>query len=525
MGSSGEATSLSSKAARGFAWAIGQTLFARVFGLVCQFVLAKVLLKQDFGMVAFAQSIATFVAIGQMAGLPEILVQRQKRFTTWSNAAFWMALSIGACSAVFVAGIGPVAAWYKGNAQLVPIMLIVAVQSVLSSLMVLPMATLQVQMRLRAITTLNLTLSVGGMGLSALLALAGMGAYALVLGPLGANAAVLAWGWWLTKPRVKRHAHFGRWKYLWGDSVLLLAIGVVNTFVTQGAVFMLGVAQPEAVVGVFSWAYMLSLQTIVLVTGSLNVVFFPTLSKLQDDPKRMLAAFLRAARVLAMVGMPACFLQAACTKWFIDLLFKDKWDDAAPAAVILSVGLAFGVLSSLPVNLMKAAGMFKRLFWITVGYTSLYMIGVGAAVAAGRLGWSAANPATLVAWAVAVVYLVAGPGGTYVVIKPFGGTWRDVWSVYGRACCASALAVVGAWSAAKAIPVLMAPERVLMELPRGAALTGEHVQLMTRLGATAVLAGVLYVPLARVVMADSFLEMFQRGRDLVMRRQRGAVSA
>lgn len=516
----GPGASLSSRAARGFAWAIGQTLFARVFGLVCQFVLADVLLKHDFGTVAFAQSIATFAAIVQMAGLPEILVQRQKRFATWSNAAFWMALTIGGCSSVIVGALGPVAAWYKGNPELMPIMLIVAAQSLLSSLLVLPMATLQIQMRLRAITTLNLTLSVCGVGISALLALLKVGAYALVLGPLMANAIVLAWGWWLTKPLVRRQVHLRRWRFLWGDSALLLAIGVINTFVSQGAVFVMSLAHREEVVGVFSWAFMLSLQTIVLVTGSLGLVFFPTLSKLQDEPKRMLGAFLRASRVLAMIGMPACFLQGACSKWFIDLLFRDKWDDAAPAAALLSVGLAFGVLSSLPVSLMKAAGQFKRLFWLTLGYTTLYMTSVIVAVCMSKFGWSSQHPATLVSWAVAIVYVIAGPGGTYIAIRPFGGTLGDVWSVYGRTSALAAVAVTGAWTAANAMPVFIAPEKVVLRAMTSLVIRGDHVLLAARLAATALLAVVIYLPLAKFAMRDAFDEMVDRARALVGRKAR-----
>jgi O-antigen/teichoic acid export membrane protein len=507
--------SLSSRAARGFAWAVGQTLFARVFGLVCQIVLAKVLLKEHFGVVAFAQSIAAFVAIVQLAGIPEILVQRQKRFSTWSNAAFWMAAMVGLGTALLVGALGPVLAWYKGNPILIPIMALVALQSILSALQVLPTATLQVHMRLRAITTLNLVQSAGAMGVSATLALLGLGAFALVLGPLVASAAVLAWGWHLTRPVVRRDMHLRRWKFLWGDSATLLAVGAINTFITQGAIFMLGLAQPEAIVGVFSWAFMLALQTVVLITGSLNVVFFPTLSKLQDDPQRMLGAFLRASRLLAMVGMPACFLQAACAQWFIDLFFKDKWDVAAPAAIILSVGLGFAILSSMPVNMLKATGRFTRLLWITISYTAVYIVAVGAAVGLGLRAEPLAHPATLVACAIALVYLVAWPIGALACIRPFKGTWAHIWSIYGPPTIASALAIGAAWFIARSVPAFL-PD---LHIPGFKNEVSISMDVFFRLALTCLLAAAFYIPLAWLFMRNSFDELLHRALELAGRKR------
>lgn len=506
--------SLSSRAARGFAWAMGFMLFARAIGIVGQFVLAKLLLPEDFGTVAVAQSIATFVAVVQLAGLPEILVQRQKSFSVWSSAAFWMALALGAFSGLALAGLGPLAAWWNNNPALTWIMAMVGAQCLVSSMQVVPTATMQVGLRLRAITALNMMQSVGGIVLTVTLAALGLGAYSLALGPLAASVAVLAAMWWIAKPRVRRRPQVRRWKFLWGDSALLLATGLIGNVVSQGAIFLLGIAHPERTVGLFSWAWMLSLQTVVLVTGSLNVVLFPTLSKLQHDPPRMLAAFFRAARMIAMVGVPACLLQAACAPWFIDLVFVDRWDEAAPAAVLLSIGLAFGIVGSLPASLMKALGHFKRLFWITVGYGSLFVLLVAGAVwghdAINRVLGTHMNPATVTAGAVMLAYVIAGPLGTYAVAYPLGARKRDVLLVYVPALMLAGIAVGWAYLAAWTLPSATTALGLNQAL---GPLWANRVDLMVKLAMTVTLTGLTYPLLAWVGMPDSARELVQRMSD------------
>lgn len=511
------AQSLTSKAAGGFAWAAAQMIVSRVVSLICQIIIGNILMKEDFGVVGIAQSIASFVSVIQLAGLPEILVQRQKRFRSWANAAFWMSVSIGGASALLVAAIGPLVAWKNDNPVLIPIMALVGLQSLLASLQILPNAILQIQMRLRAFTSLNIMLSMGGVLTTALLALAGMRAYSLVLGPLIATLIVLAISWHLTRPRIAIKPQLRRWKYLWGDSALLLATGFISMVWIGGAVFMLGLAQPEDAVGVYNYANMLSVQTQFLIIGSLNWVFFPTLSKLQGDPARMLGAFLRVAKVTAMVGVPACFLQGICAPWFIQLIFKDRWNDAVPAVVLLSFASGFGILSSLPNNLLKAAGMYAKLFWITLAFAAFYLAGIGIAVFVGArvtldpIGSFAWHPASLVALAVLLVYAISGPGGAYFVARCFGGRLKDILQVFIPPALCASFAVGAAYLLASAVPEVPSPEFLEFISRRLSPLWLDRAVRMV----VAVLAtGAIYTPLAYLFMRDAFTETRQRLSEL-----------
>ena len=55
-------------------------------------------------------------------------------------------------------------------------------------------------------------------------------------------------------------------------------------------------------------------QVLQLLTLNLASVLFPVLSKLAAEPERQVGAFLRAARVLALVGIPICLAEAVLAR-------------------------------------------------------------------------------------------------------------------------------------------------------------------------------------------------------------------
>ena len=478
--------SLTSRTASGFAWAVGQTVLAKAVTVACQLILARLLLKQDFGLVAIAAGIASFVAVLQYAGLQEILVQRHARFDRWRSAAFWMSACIGLASALLVAASGPIAARIWNEPRLTPLLTLTGLGSLIAALQIVPNAILLIELRMRTYSSILLLQSVASTVASVLLALAGAGPYSLVLGPLFIGPVMLAVLWALTRPVIRAKLQVRRWKYMFADSALLFGTGMVNNVTNQGANLLLGWFHPASVVGVYSVGFNLSLQTVTLLTQNLSAVFFPALSKLQSDPERMRGAFVRAASVLALIGMPLCALQAALAEPVIHLLYHDKWDDAIPVVQWLSLGLAFGILGSVSTSLVKAAGMFRYLFWITVGYTTLNV----AFTCAGAILGGARE----VAIATAVYFAIAGPVGTWLVLRPFGGNVRDIARIYAAPTLCSAAAFAAALWSQQSIPMI-------------------HNSRWIPLVTTPLLGAAIYLPLTQLLAPAPLRELRQRIRE------------
>src|SRR5258706_6183968 len=175
------------------------------------------------------------------------------------------------------------------------------------------------------------------MGLSIFFAKMGWGAYSFVL-PLPLITVMrLAVLWSAARPPIRWHLHFKRWKYLMNDSAMLLGANFFTNLTWQGDYMILGVMHDAKTVGIYFFAYNLATQTMQVFTQNLIGVLFPALSKLQDNIVHQTRAFLRAAELLALIGVPLCLLQAAMAGPAMNLLFNSWWRSAIPVLQLLSI--------------------------------------------------------------------------------------------------------------------------------------------------------------------------------------------
>src|SRR5207248_3467187 len=128
--------------------------------------------------------------------------------------------------------------------------------------------------------------------------------------------------WSVARPRIRWHLHFRRWKYLMSDSVTLFLANFCNTVTWNGDYIILGVMHDAKSVGIYFFAFNLATQTMQVFTQNLIGVLFPALSKMQSNIVQQTRAFLRAAELLAVIGVPMCLLQAALAGPAINVLFN-----------------------------------------------------------------------------------------------------------------------------------------------------------------------------------------------------------
>jgi hypothetical protein len=305
---------------------------------------------------------------------------------------------------------------------------------------------------------------------------------------------------------------------------MLLLAGFFIMLTWQGDYIVLGVLHDAKTVGIYFFAFNLSIQTMQVFTSNLTGVLFPALSRLQKDPAYQTRAFLQATRLLALVGVPLCLLQAALAGPAVSMLFNSWWYPAIRVLQLLSIGMAVRLVASPGGSLLQAQGRFG-VYTLTNGINAAFFIGL---VALGAWFGQHLPPerveqfprmiqyfigkelpaAVLVALAVMIYFTVIGPIFLYVAIRPGGGRWRDVWRVYASPFAASAIAIGVAVAFGRLIPRFSDSRGV------------ETGYQAVRLVVIAAWSVALYIPLIRYLAPQTFADLLQRISSL-----RGAPAA
>lgn len=494
-----EKESLTARTAHGFAWMVGQSLLAKLVRSAGHVVLAWLLLPGDWGLIAMTYTIVAFGEQVRSLGMRQVLIHRQGSYRRWANAAFWMSGAMGLVTAVLMIAAAPLVARLYEQPALVGLITVLALATPARAFATVPEARLQIDMRFGFLAGATFVQTVGILLLTILLAALDFGAYSFVWPQLVVYSIRTVVFLRVAPPPLSRNVQLRRWRYLLGDSMRVFAANVLFMVAVMAAPIILGLYHAKDVVGLYYFSVNLSAQTIRQITLNLATVLFPALAILRDEPQRQMNAFLRASRVLAVVAVPLCLLQAALVDPFVHVFLSDRWLPTIALMQALSLGAAVRVISQPSLSLMQAQGRFATYLVMTAVLAVAMMTGVW--LAGSRAGVFA------VAVTVAVTYTVMTPIQCYVAIRPVGGGWLDVLRVYSVPLGIGALAVGGGTLLGRLLP----------DTTSGYVL--EAVVIL-------VTFVVVYLPIVRRTCPDETAELARRlGKYIPGHRRRAAANA
>jgi PST family polysaccharide transporter len=486
-------------AARSFAVMMAQALTMKVVGFAGQVMLAWYLSRADFGLVSMAYTVTIFTGLIHQMGLREVLVRRHPRFRNWSGPGIGMSMTGGLVAGVLVAVAAPVAARVYGAPELVGLLWVLAISQPLTALGNVPEAWLRGELRFTALSKIGAITTVSQVGLSVLFARLGYGAYSFVLPqPITMLMGSVLY-WVIGRPPVRWHSLLRHWRYMLTDSAAVFTARVLVMVTAQADYAVLGLMRSEQVVGVYFFAFNLSMQTLQMLIYNFSGILSATLRRLDEERGRQVQAFLRATEAMAVIGIPLCFLQAAAADPGVRALYKPEWYEAIPVLQVLSVGMAFRLPAMLAGEPLSARGHFRSVAGMNGVEAAGYVLTVLVAAYAGG--------ALSVAVAAAVFFGVGGPLKLRFVTRADGGRWSDVGRIYYAPMGVGAAAGAAAMGAGALVPA------------------GVPGRQWVRLAVTCLVMAGVYLPGIRFFAPTLWDGLAARVRDAVRRKRGGGVPA
>ncbi len=359
----------SSSIKNSFKWSAISEVLVKIITPILNAVLAHILLPEDYAPLATITMIISFCEVFVESGFRKYLIQHEFESEEEEHnaycVAFWTTLGISMVIWGIIAAFCKPLSVYFGNEE---IWLAIAVSGG-----ILPMyamvgifnASIQKQLGFKKLFVVRAVTSLIPLFITIPLALVGAGYWSLVIGHIAGVAANMI--------GLKIQSKF---KVKWFYSVTLLRMMFSDTFWTfaDGIVIWLTAWIDSLIITRLMSDYYLglyrnSLSTITslftMVTTAVTPVLFVGLSKLQKENERFSELFLQTQQVLAVFLIPMGVGVYLYQDIAVQVLFGDKWAEAAPIVGITAITLALRtVFVSICSDAYRAKGAFKIPFFL-----------------------------------------------------------------------------------------------------------------------------------------------------------------
>jgi O-antigen/teichoic acid export membrane protein len=356
-------------------------------------ILAHLLSPAEFGLVGFALTVTALLDTISDFGVSQALVvaEDDEKFKDRATTAWTLSFLMGLGLTVLTIAVSPLAADFFGEPDLQPLLAVLGLNFLLRGAGATHFAIAQkwIDFRTRTAAEMADVVVRGGTGVA--LALAGAGAWSLVLGYLAGTTALTIVLWILVPFRPKPKLalpHVGGLVRFGGGLALLDVLGAVTANIdyvlvgrvlgaTELGLYLLGFRLPE-----------LLIMNLSLVAG---LVLFPAFAGVPRE--RVMDAFLTSFRYMLMVTVPLTVGLIVLAEPLTLVAFGDQWRDSIPAMQVLSL-FAFAVTIGIPAGTVyKSLGRVSVLIALAIPRTILAVTTIAIFVNQGIVAVAASQAA------------------------------------------------------------------------------------------------------------------------------------
>jgi len=358
------------------------------FGLqvLATVVLSRLLLPQDFGLLAMTTAVLGLAQLLSELGLSTATVQRQHITHAQVNALFWVQAGGGAVLAVIAVLLAPAVEAFYGVDQVAVVVTCLAVTFVLNGASAQHQALLERRLQFRRLAVIEMVSTALSTTAAIAVALAGRGFWALIT--LNVSYALfrcvqlwMASGW---LPGLPRRAAGLRSLLTFGAH--LSVFNLLNYVSRNADNVLIGRFSGADALGFYDRAFRLLMMPLQQINGPVSRVAVPTLSLVAHDDTRLRRYYLTAIGGVSLVSMPVMAVAAVLASPLVVVALGGQWAPAAPIFQALTIAGLVNTVAQTNGWLYTATGRTKQQAQWALVSRPLVVLGFVAGLPWGPLG-------------------------------------------------------------------------------------------------------------------------------------------
>lgn len=321
----------------GFATLSGQGLLL-IISTLQTMLLARLLTPDDFGLIAMVAVLIGFVAMFKDAGLAAATVQQDEVTHDQLSTLFWVSVGLSVVIAIGLMLVAPLVAKFYGRTELVAVTIALAFQFALGGVTLQHAALLRRHMKFAGVAGASIAGQLIGLLVAVIAAVQGLHYWAIVVGTLSATLVTTCSVFYLC-PWVPGLPHRGTGaRSMLGVGGYLTGFNFLNYFARNGDNALIGWRLGATQLGYYNRAYNLMMLPISQISGPLESVALPALSRMAEQRVRMGEYYLKVLRLLSVFASPIGAVCFALADEIILVALGSQWRSAIPVFRMLAIG-------------------------------------------------------------------------------------------------------------------------------------------------------------------------------------------
>lgn len=356
--------SLKSKTITGVLWSAVDNFAAQAITFLVGIILARLLTPAEFGLIGM---LAIFISVSETfinSGFTNALIRKNDATETDYSTVFYFNLAAGVTLFVILFFTAPYIGRFFNEPQLIPIVRVLAIGLIISSLTIIQRTTLTKRIDFKLQAKISLISGILSGIIAIAMAYKGFGVWSLVVKTLSAQAitSLLLWLWNRWRPTLV----FSRksFKELFSFGSKLLASGLIDTLYQNMYYVIIGKFFSPADLGFFTRAKGFVDLPSTNLDAVMTRVTYPVLSQMQDDKVKLKAGYKRMIKSIMFISSVLLIGMAAISEPMIITLIGEPWRKAILYLQIISfIGMLYP-LHALNLNMLQVLGrsdLFLRL--------------------------------------------------------------------------------------------------------------------------------------------------------------------
>lgn len=346
-------------------------VLSQLLAIVVNIVLARLLMPEDFGLVALTMTYIGFITLFTNMGFGSSIIHETETSEEQLSSIYWLNYALSIFSFLIIISTSKFAANFYNEPKLTSIVLVAAINILLNPFFIIQYKLLERDLEFKVISKINLLGTLIGSFAAIIGAFMGLGVYALILQSLVSTIVRLIMIFVYKKWFPKFYFNFQEIKHMIWYSLKYKASNMAMYFERNVDYLILGKFFTSVVLGYYAFAYNIMYTPVKRISYIFSEVLFPSFSSFKNDKEKIMNGYYKSLQLIAMVSIPSMTLIAFNADLIIHLVFGAKWDAAIPIVRILCFAGAIQSISQFGGVIFSSIGKPEVSLYVSLGNTVL----------------------------------------------------------------------------------------------------------------------------------------------------------